>query len=255
MDCADDRPVFVLGCTYRTGSTFLQRLIISSGEVFVWGENMGIIDDLRGVVAKLSSWRTLSQGQSDDFCGNRTRAWIANLNPEVPDAALIATRMFLSSYYREATRELGFSRWGFKEVRYGADCARFLLELYPRARVILLVRRPRDVLASMVTSAWYSHVGGAAGVLQAWRTGVKGFVDVRDERALLVRLEDFAHAPARSLRRLGDHLEIDASGFDASLLSARVRGSTSAPRLGVDEERALFDADLDSLLKQLDYAP
>ncbi len=250
-----DRPVFILGCTFRTGSTFLQRLINSSGEVFIWGENMDIAEDLRITVAKLASWQAISEGQGGDLTKNRNDAWIANLNPELPRAAEAAARAFFMTYYMQATRQRGFARWGFKEVRCDAGTARFLLRLFPDARVVLLVRQPRAVLASMATSAWYAQAGGSTGVVKAWRAGVEGFLSLQDARAQLTRLEDFATSPVAALETLGRHVGIDPARFDASMLHRPVRGSTSEPALGAAERAALAEADLDSLVDALGYRP
>ncbi|MEO8006454.1 MAG: sulfotransferase [Betaproteobacteria bacterium] len=252
---AMDRPVFILGCTFRTGSTFLQRLINSSGEVFIWGENMGIAEDLRVTVAKLASWRAISDGQGGDLEQNRNDAWIANLNPALPHAAEAAARAFFTTYYAQATRQRGCARWGFKEVRCDAGTARFLLQLFPDARIVLLVRQPQDVLASMATSSWYAHAGGGAGVLKAWRSGVEGFLSLQDSRVQLMRLEDFAASPVAALERLGEHIGIDPARIDASILHRPVRGSTSDPALGAAEHAALAEADLDSLMGALGYRP
>lgn len=250
---AMDRPVFILGCTFRTGSTFLQRLINSSGEVFIWGENMGIAEDLRVTVAKLASWQAISDEQQGELTQNRHDAWIANLNPELPRAAESAARAFFDTYYVQGTRQRGFARWGFKEVRCDAGTARFLLHLYPDARVVLLVRRPQDVLASMATSAWYGQAGGSTGVLNAWRSGVESFLGLQDARVQLTRLEDFAASPAGALESLGRHIGIDPARFDASMLHRPVRGSTSDPSLGAAERAALAEANLDGLVDALGY--
>lgn len=248
-----DRPIFILGCTFRTGSTFVQRLINSSGEVFIWGENMGIAEDLRVIVAKLASWQAISAGQDGDLAQNREDAWIANLNPELPRAAEAAARAFFATYYVQATRQRGFARWGFKEVRCDAGTARFLLRLFPDARIVLVVRQPEAVLASMATSAWYAQAGGSAGVIKAWRAGVEGFLSLDDARVQLTRLEDFAASPVAALESLGRHVGIDPAQFDASILHRPVRGSTSAPALGAAERAALAEAHLGSLVDALGY--
>lgn len=247
-----ERPVFVLGCTFRTGSTFLQRLINSSGEVFVWGENMGIAEDLRVAVAKLDSWSAISQAQHGDLDVRQNDAWIANLNPEGAGASRAAARQFFLSYYAEPTRQRGCARWGFKEVRCDARAARFLLELFPHGRVLLLVRRPEAVLASMATSRWYAHMGGCTGVLKAWHSNVESFLALDHPAAKLMRLEDFGLAPDM-LEQVARHIGVDAGRFDASLIHRPVRGSTEEPKLGDAERDALARAKLEGLVAALGY--
>lgn len=226
-----DKPVFVIGCTFRCGSTFLQRLINSSGQAFIWGENVGISEELSIMVRKLDSWEEISRNQAGDLAQLGTRAWIANLNPPTRQSGRAAARAFLTTLYEDATRQLGYARWGFKEVRGGARTAEFLLDLYPEARVILLVRRPEAVLASMATSAWYAHNGGAEGILEQWCEGATGFLALRHPGTCLLRLEDFARSPESTVGRLGSHLGIEPRHFDHGLLQQQVRGSTRPPSI------------------------
>ena len=39
-----DEPVFLFSAGWRSGSTLLQRLIMSDASIFVWGEPMTIVD-------------------------------------------------------------------------------------------------------------------------------------------------------------------------------------------------------------------
>lgn len=248
---ADDalRPIFILACTFRSGSTFVQRLINSTGQAFIWGENVGLTEELSAAVAKLRSWREISAGQRRSLESDGTRAWIANLTPDVDE--LESARAFLLSLYAEPTQRLGVKRWGFKEVRHDAAAAAFLLEAFPAARVILLVRDPSDVLASMATSAWYEQAGGAEAIATAWTQATASFAALDDPRALLLRLEDVSRPD--TLRRLARHLELDSARFDKALLDHPVRGSTSTPSLGDAERKALQDPALRTLSRSLGY--
>ena len=59
---AEERPVFVFGCSLRCGGTLLQRVLSSTSELFVWGENDGIASGLASLhasgVADTDSLRT-----------------------------------------------------------------------------------------------------------------------------------------------------------------------------------------------------
>jgi Sulfotransferase family len=243
------RPIFILGCSFRSGSTFLQRLVNSTDEAFIWGENVGLSEELIAVVAKLRSWREISRVQALDLESEGGKAWIANLTPAIDE--LEPARAFLKCFYSEPTRLRGVLRWGFKEVRHDASVAAFLLELFPAARVILLVRDPRAVLASMATSAWYSHAGGAKAIVAAWKRAVDSFLAFDDPRALLLRLEDVQELGV--LEQIATHLEIESSRFDTALLYHRIRGSLAAPALGDTERTVLADPDLKALSQRLGY--
>lgn len=248
-----ERPVFIMGATYRTGTTFLQRLINSSGEIFVWGENVRITQELHVIVQKLESWSAISALQHHDLREAGSHAWIANLNPNYPHTPLEAARAFFRSYYSAATQTRGIARWGFKEVRGDASDAQFLLRCFPRARILFLVRRPEAVLASMATSAWYEEVGRALGVLAAYRANIESFRSFVHPAIMMLRLEDFRSLPQATLAALADHLGISPSSFDQSLLDVPVRGSLFPASLGDEERLALEDPRIDTLMATLGY--
>lgn len=50
-----ERPVFLLSAGWRSGSTLLQRLLVGSGEIAVWGEPLGET----GLIARLAHALTL----------------------------------------------------------------------------------------------------------------------------------------------------------------------------------------------------
>ena len=76
-----ERPVFLFGCTWRCGSTLLQRALSSSNELFVWGENQGMSALLHEVEERLAENEERSAREWIDFRARGTDAWIACLNP------------------------------------------------------------------------------------------------------------------------------------------------------------------------------
>ncbi|MFQ5719251.1 MAG: glycosyltransferase [Acidobacteriota bacterium] len=240
-----DRPVFLFGCAYRCGSTLLQRLLSSTGELFIWGENMAISELLGQVPERVSAWRWESYQEEQWRTLEKTgvAGWICNLNPRplVPSLRT-ALRAFYETYYGEATRALGRSRWGFKEVHHGAATARFLTNLFPDCRVVFLLRNPVDVLASVAPTSWYDEVGGPGRVLDLWRRNTESLLAWEDARLLVVRFEKLVAEPTTELERIGAHVGVDAACFDRNLLARRERGGMPEPALGPAERAALRDA-------------
>lgn len=223
-------PVFVFGCAWRCGSTLLQRYLNSTGEVFVWGENMGLVTSLAAAFDGVASWASLSAEQAAAHGDRGNSAWIANLNPPLRDAITATVREALGAYYAPATLERGVRRWGFKEVRYGALEADLLLRAFPDARVIFLVRDPAGVLDSMASASWFDRIGGVDGVVSQWITVCQSMQALRDPRVMTLRYEDLCGAPQRSTERLAAHLSLPVERFDARVLVTRVRGEQPPPR-------------------------
>jgi hypothetical protein len=128
--CCSD-PVFVLSAGWRSGSTLLQRLLMSSNQIIIWGKpygHSGMINYLASSLKAItnnypdSSWfidRLLDDDQSISSLSDK---WIANLYPEI-DHLIAAHVSFFTNHFEVPARNRGISRWGIKEVRLTIDHA------------------------------------------------------------------------------------------------------------------------------------
>ena len=239
-----DRPVFVFGCAFRCGSTLLQRLISSSQQVFVWGENNGLVSHLYRAGRNLSAWSKFIGEQERDFQDEGFNAWVANLNPPFPEAYVAATRAFLQTYYVAETEARGFPRWGFKEVRYDAREASLLFRCFPESRLIFLLRDPRDVLASAAGTPWYEEDGGAPAISKLWTRNVTSLLALKDPRLLTLRYEALLEDPENWVGRIAEHVQVPAESLDLGILTVKTRGTDGRPRLGEAEEAVLASSAL-----------
>ena len=113
-----------------------------------------------------------------------------------------------------------------------------MLEWYPGARVIHMMRDPRAIFVSEVRRRRTTHVGGLYGILRfvpplltafvliettviwaegAWRAA--RYRRAHAGRYRMVRFEDLVRNPEQELRRLCDWLGVD---FQAAMLDQRV---------------------------------
>ena len=168
-------PLFIFSSSWRSGSTLLQRYITATGEVLVWGETGGA---LNAIAEAVGSWEQITADSTrrfSDALGGKGEAayeklvaspkeqhaelWIANLSPPYADI-LTGLRSLFDTLYKKRARDLGYSRYGFKETRCGLDTARHLKALFPEARFVFLVRNPLDVILSIKRRDWMGRAQG-----------------------------------------------------------------------------------------------
>jgi hypothetical protein len=237
-------PVFIFSSAGRTGSTLLQRLLISTRDIMIWGEHDGAMVAAAGqLLERLQAWHGLTDGrqQQEAFARHGHDAWIPNLTPPM-NAFIDGLRaMFTESMGAEA-RRLGYPRWGFKEIRHDGNAAVLRKTLFPGARFIFSVRHPAEALRSLKSTGWYGLHCGSDPVRFAsiWTANVQSMLRVapRLGPVLIVRYEDMVASPQIVVDAIAAHVGIAAERFDLSAFQRRHRGSSNPPDVlsGADQQ-------------------
>ena len=202
-DETDDQeePIFLLSAGWRSGSTLLQRLIMSDSSVLMWGEpydECGMIQALANTLqAFRSGWPPEEYYYDGTPPDKLSGEWIANLFPS-PEDLRKSHRAFFDTLFAEPAMRAGAERWGIKEVRFGAEHCAYLRWLYPKARFIFLYRNPFSAYRSYCRygRSWYDTFPGKpvftpTAFGRHWRLLMEGFLSEATKlNALLVRYED-----------------------------------------------------------------
>lgn len=264
-DSDDAHPVFLLSAGWRSGSTLLQRLICSSGEIVMWGEPLGE----SGAVAKLADSLTVFDKQwppdpyvsSDLPLESFSSSWIANITP--PIAALRqGHRALIDTWLAQPAMELyGQRLWGSKEVRLTIEHALYLKWLYPNARFVFIYRNLFDAYLSWRGNSWLSEWPGyysysPIAYARHWKLLLSGFLDGhREVDAMLIRYEDLI-AGKVDLPKLAAHIGIQR--IDAAVLEERIASPNDGKWRGKKRhltllEKAALKSIAGGLLKRLGY--
>ena len=228
-----ESPIFLLCAGWRSGSTLLQRLIMSDPGVMLWGEPYDECGVIQALADTLKAFRS-GWPPSEYYYDGRPREqltgdWIANLFPSA-DALRQGHRMFFETVFAVPARQAGAKRWGIKEVRLNAEHAHYLHWLFPKARFVFLLRNPLDAYRSYCRYGrnWYETwpdrpVFTPTAFGRHWRELAEGFVrDAPRLAALVVRYEDLIKAPPKLVRQIEEHLDVH---LDASVIAKKLGSS------------------------------
>jgi hypothetical protein len=233
-------PVFVVGFP-RSGTTLLRALLSAHPTIAIAPEThflnkfaKGFEDhDLRTAEQFQQFWNRFSQ--SDRFVD-------LGIDAESTRDRILATGdLHLKNVFaltlQEFARQAGKPRWGEKTPAHDRHIGR-LLEWYPDARVIYMVRDPRAACASLLRAPWRTDSGsdgkgskpGRVRRLELlyedsffWRRSVERYRRdwERDERVMLVRYEELASRPEDALRAICRFIGAE---FDPQMLAERSSG-------------------------------
>lgn len=152
-----DEPVFIFSAGPRSGSTLLQRLIISSDEVMVWGESSGALSHILESFKQFNV--ALRPGKAGGANGaihyqrflesdDKSKQWVASINP--PQSHILKTYgLMFENLYAVPAKLMHYRRCGIKEVRCTKSTMQILRLIFPHAKCILLVRNPLESLRSI----------------------------------------------------------------------------------------------------------
>ncbi len=254
----------MLAAAWRSGSTLLQRLVMSSGEAFLWGEPyhqcsyvQRMADSLRAFGEDWPAPTVMHEPRANGAV-TYDDAWVANLFPAVPHL-VGAHRAFFRRLYATPVYDGGYTRWGFKEVRLGIEHARYLRLLFPGARFLFLVRDPyKSYRSYRMFQTWYDRwpdrpIETARDFGAYWQTLAGGFVDEHDALgAPLVRYEELTRGGAQGIAPLASYLDLE---MRAEVLEHRVLDRKwSLQEIPAGELEELRDA-VEPLATKLGYAP
>ena len=257
-----ESPVFIFSAGWRSGSTLMQRLVVSSGEVFIWGEPFaGIIPGLAHSLSIINLiWPPDNYFENHSDLQELSNQWIANLTPPICFLKK-SHRSLLEKWLGESAKsKFEVSRWGFKEVRLTIDHARYLKWLFPDARFIFIYRNLFDTYKSWRGNRWYGAWPGYfswSPIVFAchWKLLLKGYLKgYKDVDGIIIKFEDLV-AGRISLKEIADHIGV--SNIDSSVLNKKV-GSSKLNKKQKGKQLTRFERIIlsfigGSLLKKLGY--
>jgi Sulfotransferase family len=258
----EESPIFLLSAGWRSGSTLLQRMVMSNPRTMIWGEPYNECGLIQALACSVKAFRGGWPSNNYIFDGSAleklNNQWIANLFPKPADWRM-AHRSLFDNLLRTPAKDTGATRWGIKEVRLSAEHCLYLRWLYPNAKFVFLIRHPMDAYLSYSRYGrhWYftfpdEPVLTPVQFGQRWRQLAEGFLNMASElSALVVRYEDLITSDL-TVQCIEQYLsiEIDPAVLSCKVGSSRRIGDAHVSRL----ERALLRRAVGPVASSLGYS-
>ena len=192
-------PIFIFSAGWGSGSTLLQRIVMSSEEVLIWGEPFDRSIIIQRMASSLASikhdWPPSNHFSENYNIGELSNSWIANLSPPPKDLKK-AHRAFFKSWLETSLPKYNVERWGLKEVRLTMNHAHYLKWLFPDAKFIFIYRNLPDTYLSCKNNNWFLSwpkykITNFITFTMHWKSLTESFINQHNEVGeILIRYED-----------------------------------------------------------------
>ncbi len=231
-------PIFILGITKRSGTNYLRDLLCLHPDCWhggpIWENYLLDHAEMLEWYAKFTyhhwnpDWQVSHYlGQTDALCAAMGQGLISFLNQQRVPHKLRAIYDPDHVPIRESLRLVTKSP--------GVDNLKYFFKLFPRARLLIIIRDGRAVTESTVKTfgrtyetamrEWYD---GAQTILQFLQD-----TNANDHKYLIVKYEDLYHNTDQELTKIFQFLDLEVSRYDfAAVPKMPVRGSSEVTKTG-----------------------
>ncbi len=229
-----DAPVFVWAPSTRCGTTLLQRLLTSSRELLIFGEDLYFLRDIPHYLTKLHEQEEHARRSLERFLGGDFDFWSPNVFPELDSYSRLLVEHFyeLAKLYRDTAREGDFGGWGLKSPKFNPNSYELFKSLLPRARHVVIYRRVFEVLQSQKGRGWIEDEAELRERARGWKErvlqleeGIRG-----DDNVLFVGYERLIEEKDDTVGSLEEFLGI--SGIQMDVFETRVNTFSGSPERG-----------------------
>ena len=216
----DSEPVFIVGCP-RSGTTLLQLLIDLNTDYAIPPESF--VFQRYGTL--LAEPRMLEEGQAESLArllrhDSRLKRWNlpADLLPRFDGRGPVSSHKVITEFFEAYARFREKSRWGEKTPQH-AENLPGILRAFPHAKILHMLRDPRDVVASYTKAVF----GPETALLAARRWKHYAVLveehtsDLSSEQFRTVKYEDLVTTPEQTVASLLEILAHGGQGIRVSL--------------------------------------
>jgi hypothetical protein len=266
MSTPPSGPLFIFSPNARCGITLLQRLINSTRQIIVYGENAFLTVALPAHLVEMAGQGPALADARRRLLGGQYDFWSSSIWPPVArwqQGVVEAVGHLLSVYQRSAADD-GYPRWGIKNPIPDGRYLQIFHEIRPDARFIFIYRHIADILRSQKARKWITDLRKLAVEAARW-VQVTGYMQdaASSERVMMIRYEQMVADPDAHADRLEAFAGVE--GIDRSVFDRKVNTFVGDQKNGHSPDEyippeELTDAELEvthqvagAMLKRLEY--
>ncbi len=230
------RPVVITAPTARNGVTLIQRLLNSTRQIIVYGENAHFCQDLPLQVFRLSLVSQKAQSQFGEtrrrFFNETTEFWTSNLNPDFSRYAQLLFKMFQEfvKFYQDSAESDGFSQWGIKYPFNNVESFDRFYTLVPQGRYIYIYRNLFDVARSCKARQFTVKLQDYENLARVWDESVKLILQKPQPNLMAIRYEDLIADSSIWLGRIEQFTDIHS--IDPQVMTRKFNTFRGSPTAG-----------------------
>ncbi len=220
------KPVFVIGPTARNGITLIQRLLNSSRQIIVYGENTGFFHALPAIA--ITAWETHRKlaGEFNEareqFLAGQTEGWTSNL---WPDSGRFTNALCEGFYkaamvYEQCSQEYGYTRWGLKNPLSDPYIIPRLITLLPHCRFVFMHRHLFDIVKSAKARKFITGDEQLVEYARLYQMNMNAVLNTPRAQTLIIRHADLVADPEPMLQRLESFVGV--TGIDRSVMQRKI---------------------------------
>ena len=218
--------VFLFAPTARNGITLVQRLLNSTRQIIIFGEDGYFIEVMPECFVKKMDFFAKAEYNRikfrEKYFARNTEFWSSNLGPDGAQYMQVMAQNFscFVLFHQQWSEAKGLKRWGIKHPLPNLITLDFFLRFLINARFIYLYRNLFDVARSAKARKWMQSPDEFTTMAQRWQGNLLPVLQSPWERVLVLKYEDLVADPETYIKKIEEFTEI--SNIDRNVMKRKI---------------------------------
>jgi hypothetical protein len=250
-------PIIITSPTIRSGTTLLQRLLCSSRNALIYGEECGKDMELMmqlyaAKIATYSQSRQRSSVSLQKVLEGDVNDWILDLMPDMDGYMESLGRSYFSglAYCRDYAIQVGRPVWGIKYPGWSPHFIKLIHQVMPKTRFVIMYRNITDCLRSAKARRSVVSEQEAQQFCRTWTYNLAFMLGMRtDPAVLLVEYAELVTAPEKTIEMIAGFTHIQ--DMRKEILSYKINNWVDVENQALNQSNYIEPVDLTKAEKSM----